>query len=1185
MDGHGEIDTWRRDRLADEPLYCSVPDPIDPEDIICYGSDEELDDAAKVAKRLRYEEQGLRYLRGKPIRLLSASLRGPFDKHAGWKNPWLPKTSAAKPSSNLPSNLPPKNKKSTHPIKDVTPTVKKRFPRLCAVPNNITGDTGDTTTTPITDTSMQCQLPSPESNRGVDAGPAYLDSEQHNRIQAWAKGVATRPLTKDQFWAPERDADEGREDTKKRHATDEWLRKKPTKRNRLNSMQGTGAASTPTPLPAPPMSSNRAKPSSGHVHDIHEIHEIHDIPPSTKMDSSQRCTNNSFELTTPSSSADQMPAKPTAPQPTSHSIHNDMQSTDGSSMPDATTAAAAATKPSASSSNASHVSKIPSIAEPEMEPAHKDNVLSRLRATNNQPTSPKRVPPTICEQEEARPEHNSYPKTSEDDIMVAREEDSHAGEPEDPTLESFADASFHYHARPPKLEGGAEDKPSIEQPGSSEIIQTTILTDHEATSNDVANDTESKCPIPVQTALRLASVGLPAEVDGTVIETGNDAAQPETHDDAEGPIHPGLCKIEGDVSPTHIEGANESVSANSDGEVLVKKEPISYARDTTPVGDGKDPEMSLIQRSLLKRRQIPTEEYDTTGNPVLQLKKMRLEEPSGPEKAGDAPHVENVGVDCATCEPAVDEGSTLVGDSANGSVVGNAMDIDEPCRPTESRELSQPTRLADAKEDSVFKEPSPSAESSKDTHDEMAETGSAIASDGTVLPHSQEEQGIVDEEVPTPQMGPALAPAGLNPGHGPQSPWASHDSQNEPPIKTEPVEDPGRRHPSPSARLGPLRPLKDQQTPAIRASQQSPWMKEVLLPATTETRRQTSKMDISFMIEQTPSPGDIQESSHNKENIPMTMPPTEPTSTIPVPIGGPHGSHSVETTPSLNQKSNQGDLASMAAEALQSTRPRTPEPEISLKSFANFFTPSPIRRSSHAKSRSRKSTGRRPGILVTGSGSTPSNPWSSAKPSSRRVSFAPLQGDDEDGAQDEAAAGPSAGRAASPPPETMIDAEEEDVNDAFRKHFEAVKNRGGGNPPRSHSQQRLPRSLSQRRPASPTDNAPADAVVAADDRDTAMDDTANPPKDSEPQPPPQPQLPTEDSDVDDAEAPQSPWQAQGPSQEVDDVDAVMGNLEQFLDAWDVDTAMKEAAVSPGPGPSSALDNTEADKLLGIGVWD
>ena len=644
-----------------------------------------------------------------------------------------------------------------------------------------------------------------------------------------------------------------------------------------------------------------------------------------------------------------------------------------------------------------------------------------------------------------------------------------------------------------------------------------------------------------------------------------------------------MRRAEGDVSPVHADSVNEPISADSDPEVLVKKEMISDMRDTL-LGDGKDPEMSLADNTLLKRRHSPTEENDPAENPTLQLKKMRLEEPNESEKAGNAPHNGNVRGDYAAGESVVDEGSTLVGGSADGTLVGNSMDIDESPEPTESRELSQPAKLEDAEEDSIPKEPSPAAKSPRDTHDEVAETRSAATSDEIVLPLSPEEYGTVDEEVPVlrKDLGNStkvddnrLAPADLNQGHGPQSPWVSHDFQNEPPIKTELMEDRDGRPLSPSAGLCPLRPLRDQQAPAIRASQQSPWMKEVLLPATTETRKQTSKMDISFMIEQTPSPKDVQESSHDKENIPITMSLTDHTSTEPVPAGGSHGSHSVEATLLSSQKSDQRDLASIAAEALQSSRPRTPEPEISLKSFANFFTPSPIRRSSHAKSR--RSTGRRPGILVSG---TPSNPWSSARSSNRRVSFAPLPSD-EDGVQDEAAAPLSAGRAASPPPETMVDAEEDDVNDAFRKHFEAVKNRGG-NPPRSLSQQRPPRSLSQQGPASPTDNAPADAVVAAD-RDIAMDDTADPPEDSEPQPQDRPQPPTEDPDVGDAEAPQSPWQAQGPSQEVDDVDAVMGNLEQFLDAWDVDTAMKEAAVAPGPSPAN-LD-TEADAFLGISVWN
>ncbi|KAJ5102238.1 hypothetical protein NUU61_004460 [Penicillium alfredii] len=50
------------------------------------GSDDELDDAARAAKRQRIESLAESYLQGRPLFILSASLRGPFD--AGWVNPW-----------------------------------------------------------------------------------------------------------------------------------------------------------------------------------------------------------------------------------------------------------------------------------------------------------------------------------------------------------------------------------------------------------------------------------------------------------------------------------------------------------------------------------------------------------------------------------------------------------------------------------------------------------------------------------------------------------------------------------------------------------------------------------------------------------------------------------------------------------------------------------------------------------------------------------------------------------------------------------------------------------------------------------------------------------------------------------------------------------------------------------------
>ncbi|KAK2810957.1 hypothetical protein FQN50_002548 [Emmonsiellopsis sp. PD_5] len=63
-------------------------------------SDEDLDDAARAAKRRRIERLGQDYLEGKPLFILSASLRGPFGN--GWVNPWR-KSKAAAAQSKRPS--------------------------------------------------------------------------------------------------------------------------------------------------------------------------------------------------------------------------------------------------------------------------------------------------------------------------------------------------------------------------------------------------------------------------------------------------------------------------------------------------------------------------------------------------------------------------------------------------------------------------------------------------------------------------------------------------------------------------------------------------------------------------------------------------------------------------------------------------------------------------------------------------------------------------------------------------------------------------------------------------------------------------------------------------------------------------------------------------------------------------
>lgn len=50
------------------------------------GSDDDLDDTTRAAKRRRIETLGALYLQGQPLFIASASLRGPFDN--GWINPW-----------------------------------------------------------------------------------------------------------------------------------------------------------------------------------------------------------------------------------------------------------------------------------------------------------------------------------------------------------------------------------------------------------------------------------------------------------------------------------------------------------------------------------------------------------------------------------------------------------------------------------------------------------------------------------------------------------------------------------------------------------------------------------------------------------------------------------------------------------------------------------------------------------------------------------------------------------------------------------------------------------------------------------------------------------------------------------------------------------------------------------------
>ncbi len=72
-------------RRAVSPLHFQ-PLHVDPDDILCPGSDAEESSEEHRSKRRRVEAAGHEYLRGKPLYISSARLKGPFPRN--WKNPY-----------------------------------------------------------------------------------------------------------------------------------------------------------------------------------------------------------------------------------------------------------------------------------------------------------------------------------------------------------------------------------------------------------------------------------------------------------------------------------------------------------------------------------------------------------------------------------------------------------------------------------------------------------------------------------------------------------------------------------------------------------------------------------------------------------------------------------------------------------------------------------------------------------------------------------------------------------------------------------------------------------------------------------------------------------------------------------------------------------------------------------------
>ncbi|KAI8958407.1 hypothetical protein F5Y11DRAFT_336224 [Daldinia sp. FL1419] len=1049
---------WRRARLGEEPIYCAAPPPSNPDDIICLGSDGELDETERVAKRLRYEAQAIRYLQGKPLRIISASLHGPFDGDSGWRNPWLPRQPAIKKSALKPR----------YPIKLIPPF--KKHPRKVSEQSRQQSDT-----TSDTDNSTRCHLPSPESNRGLQLPSNTSESEKHSQIQAWAKDVYASKdaiLERDPFWAPkEVHHGENNEPGRKRSAGKERF-KKISKRKRLSTSRDMDTGSAPTPL----------IPTQAPVR---SVSVPLNTPRSEKSVFPKLEVNQSFEYTTLSSTIiERYPG--------------------GETMP---------------------LGEIPI-----------SGIQLNARDTIVQPTNIR--PDSV----HGRPLQEDKCELLEDpikqDAQMGREVE------EDPEFESHIAQVTHHRAQLMKREA-LPTHPNVsgenihskltqtrtpESPGDKDTAATTVPENQYPPLQTVMSE---RCDEMESIAIARASMNLIESMRGCQGECDG--------------IQGYECQLASSTLKEEM-SRDQRVDCNSERLYGYSENPDFIAETNSRLSNNQktpsenlDPvQVDTTSTSIKTKTANNLHTEDTISDVMIDNSHipptvLNVETTNNNEAIDSPPETEVRPTEFGLL---VDEGSTLVGDpmgfnrvtpiEASGLLTLNHVSISANTK----TEAHDPTRTSTGT---------------------TRETGSDTIPDPVIVPLSRLERAVGEGKTKplitnveeSPKKGTPTVVTLMDPPdpftrqvQWISAPPSSTDLVIEN-IKLEPFQD--RSRPSQPLLLG--FQASGHPTPDIKGSQQSPWVKEILgptitngLPYDSPTIGETTPIDA---LHTAAMYNDCQGPRHTTDISVMPRSGFSPNSPIPAmynnrslfPLSG------SSTRPcELDDQSlkHRADVPTTPPQ-MPTVHSRTPDLERSIKPFSLFNTPSPKRqrRSSYQHS----STSRAGGIL---SNTTHSESRTSQRP--KRVSFALQQnGDDAD------IPSLNATRAASPPPETLVNAGDEDVDNQFQGHFDAIKQRANKSSIHSQPQQRLLPRFSQQRLTSPHISAMAQAFREADAY--AVCASGNPAEDNE-------ENDTDDVSRDIANVKQSPWRKE--SQDIDHVADVMENLDDFINAWDVNVELQKA---------------------------
>ncbi|TGJ87093.1 hypothetical protein E0Z10_g1643 [Xylaria hypoxylon] len=1023
MDGYApKIDAWPRACLDNEPIYCPEPSPLNSDDIICRGSDDEADEASNIAKTLRYEKHGRRYLQGESLRILSASLLGPFNEASGWQNPWLPKV----PSQHAQClDSPPQ-----------PPAASSVARYESDIPVDRISSEEDGTIQNVDD-SMECHLPSPQSHEDLQFSDSTSRFEGRSRIESWAENVHEGVLEKDEFWAPDHDSlDHDAESAGKRPAGRDWLKRRPAKRRRPDASQGTEATSTPTPLPTAQL---RAKNSKSSV-------------------IGRRSARRSFEMTTPSSSPNRGPKES------------------------------------------------PNLAERQLVTSYEEDgqPLSSTMPTGDSRMSAE--PHTRIRQEESQGKDDGEPRGEEEPEedgalenmcqSQPQKQTSHSDEKPEETgnFQNYNDESFYYRARQPPASNA--NIPILPNHGDAVIVASSMDTT-ESNSNTMCDHSNS------------------GDVDR--------AERPNEH------FGSATFYIESDHPAISTLGADRSLLECH--ETMFRSCGITDTSADTVCASGvsmRGPLSDITSNERASRLNMGNKISQT----VIEVKEAKITRSS---------------------EPFFDEDVTLIGDPVDMEEPGDIELFQQ--NPGHypgyySSEVSfllqhyaiSATAMASASQQSQFYDATIPNNMNDAASCNMATTPQQEAVElqlTTGKPTNRNSQ----EEVVNPVAGaeaaegqnediPQIVADGQTVPPKQQSPWPPLRAVNE---SVQPSNDNIKRVEDELKELPaqPIVVLLDSPalmhfSPTIRPSQQSPWAGDVAEPINA-TRPEggigietavVTNIELPEIFQSPPLPED-QEHMWCASSLAIL-----PTSSKSSQVSSAH--ESLESN-IVRKEDSIATIQSFPYTPLpQIARQSTPDGEVSIRTFSNFNFFSPRRPFCPPSSSVHRS------IL---SSRICSSTRTSTK-STRRVLFAPLPHEQEDDYSQLS----TKLRAASPPPPTLVDLEEEHVDGKYRNHFDAMNRRLSirGTPTLRYHQRLLP-SSSQRKPESPAVEAMAEAFQEADAR--RLGHTDNVVQDTETY---------ESESVEVAEErPQSPWQHD--SQGTDDVAAVMGNLTQFLDVWDVDT--------------------------------